>query len=128
MFKNYVKNKLIPRKGKVYKFDHKFKERFYDLNWGVSHSCFQNEPFGYGIFEAVDWGKLPIIHTNWHIPLDYKYKASNKEEFLEMYDIICNDSYETKQLEHQKLKNWMQSHFSDKELWKQKLLDIYNEE
>jgi hypothetical protein len=116
------------QKGKVYKFDYKFKERFYDLNWGISHSCFQNEPFGYGIFEAVDWGKLPILHENWHIPLDYKYKASNKEEFLEMYNIINNDSYETKQLEHQKLKNWMQTHFSDKELWKQKLLDIYNEE
>jgi hypothetical protein len=26
-----------------------------------------------------------------------------------------------------KLKSWMKQHFSDKESWKQKLLDIYNE-
>ena len=116
------------QKGKVYKFDYKFKERFYELDWGISHSCFEHEPFGYSIFEAVDWGKLPILHQNWHVPLDYKYKASNREEFIQTYETICNDSYETKKLEHQKLKNWMQNHFSDKEEWKQKLLDIYNGE
>lgn len=114
-------------KSRIYKFNHKFKENFYGIDWGISHSCFEYEPFGYGIFEAVDWGKLPILHENWHVPLDYKYKAKSKETFDETYETICKDSWETKNNEFEKLKNWMKSNFSDKESWKQKLLDIYNE-
>ena len=113
-------------KSKIYKFDFKFKERFYNLGWGISHSCFDFEPFGYGIFEAVDYGKLPILHENWHVPLDYKYKAKDKESFQQMYETICKDDFETRKTEFNKLKNWMNTHFSNKELWKQKLLDIYN--
>ncbi len=111
---------------KVYKFDHKHKERFYDLDWGISHSCFENEPFGYGIFEAIDWGKLPILHTKWVDSIDYKYKADSKETFRETYEMICKDDYETRKVEFDKLKNWMMSNFSNKDVWKQKLLDIYN--
>ena len=113
-------------KGKVYKFDYKHKERFYGLDWGISHSCFEHEPFGYGIFEAVDWGKLPILHEKWHDPLDYKYKAVDEETFKKTYKTICQDDYETRKREFEKLKNWMMIHFSNKEVWKQKLLDIYN--
>jgi hypothetical protein len=113
---------------KLYKFNHKNKEKFYELDWGVSHSCFESEPFGYGIFEAVDWGKLPILHEKWHVPLDYKYKAYDEQSFAETYEIICNDSYETRLFEFEKLKNWMITHFSDTEGWKDKLLDIYNRE
>jgi hypothetical protein len=113
-------------KSKVYKFDHKHKERFYDLDWGISHSCFENEPFGYGIFEAIDWGKLPILHTKWVDSIDYKYKADSKETFNETYEMICKDDYETRKVEFNKLKKWMISNFSNKDVWKQKLLDIYN--
>jgi hypothetical protein len=98
------------------------------MNWGISHSCFENEPFGYGIFEAVDWGKLPIIHKDWYNGLDYKYTAFNKESFEKIYEIICNDSYQTRKTEFEKLKNWMIENFSTKDGWKQKLLDIYNGE
>ena len=112
-------------KSRIYKFDYKFKERFYNLDWGISHSCFQNEPFGYGIFEAVDWGKLPILHEGWQVPLDYKYKASDKESFEKMYQTICEDDFETRKTEFEKLKQWMITHFSNKEVWKEKLLDIY---
>jgi hypothetical protein len=113
-------------KSKVYKFDYKYKERFYALDWGISHSCFEYEPFGYGIFEAVDWGKLPILHEKWHVPLDYKYKAIDKVSFKETYQTICEDDYETRKKEFEKLKSWMIQHFSNKEVWKEKLLDIYN--
>jgi hypothetical protein len=113
---------------RIYKFDHKHKNKFYGLDWGISHSCFENEPFGYGIFEAVDWGKLPILHEGWYVPLDYKYKASDIVSFKEIYQTICEDTTETKQFEFEKLKNWMKQHFSDKKVWKQKLLDIYNGE
>ena len=113
-------------KSKIYRFNYKNKNKFYEMDWGISHSCFEYEPFGYGIFEAVDWGKLPIIHTNWCSELDYKYTAFDKDSFEKMYEIICNDSYETRKTEFNKLKNWMINDFSNKEEWKQKLLDIYN--
>jgi hypothetical protein len=127
-FNKYYRKKYGYRfeKSKVYKFDYKYKERFYGLDWGISHSCFEYEPFGYGIFEAVDWGKLPILHERWHVPLDYKYKASDKESFKQTYETLCKDDYETRKKEFEKLKNWMIEHFSNKEVWKQKLLDIYN--
>jgi hypothetical protein len=74
----------------------------------------------------VDWGKLPILHEKWHVPLDYKYKADSAESFKQIYETICKDDYETRKTEFNKLKKWMKQHFSDKQLWKQKLLDIYN--
>ena len=127
-FNKYYKQKYGFKfeKSKIYKFDFKFKERFYNLDWGISHSCFDYEPFGYGIFEAVDYGKLPILNENWHVPLDYKYKAKDKDSFVKIYEEICKDDFETRKTEFNKLKEWMIKHFSDKQLWKQKLLDIYN--
>jgi hypothetical protein len=127
-FNKYYKQKYGYKfeKSKIYKFDFKFKNRFYGLDWGISHSCFEYEPFGYGIFEAVDWGKLPILHEKWHVPLDYKYKADSAESFKQTYETICKDDYETRKTEFNKLKNWMTTNFSNKEIWKQKLLNIYN--
>ena len=129
-FNKYYKKKYGFKfeKSKIYKFDYTFKEKFYGLDWGISHSCFQHEPFGYGIFEAVDYGKLPILHEDWHVPLDYKYKASDAETFKKAYQTICEDDYETRKTEFEKLKNWMIKNFSNKDEWKQKLLDIYNGE
>jgi hypothetical protein len=129
-FNKYYRKKYGHKfeKSKIYKFDYKYKERFYGLDWGVSHSCFEFEPFGYGIFEAVDWGKVPILHENWCIPLDYKYKAKDAETFKETYEQICKDSYEERKTEHHKLKDWMKMHFGNKDVWKEKLLDIYNGE
>jgi hypothetical protein len=129
-FNKYYKKKYGYKfeKSKVYKFDYKYKERFYTLDWGISHSCFEYEPFGYGIFEAVDWGKLPILHEKWHVPLDYKYKAIDALSFRETYEKICEDDYETRKTEFEKLKNWMIKNFSNKDSWKEKLLDIYNGE
>jgi hypothetical protein len=128
-FKKYYRKKYGYgfEKSKIYKFDYKYKDRFYGLDWGISHSCFEYEPFGYGIFEAVDWGKLPILHEKWYVPLDYKYKASDKESFKRIYETICKDDYDTRKREFEKLKNWMKEHFSNKDMWKQKILDIYND-
>ena len=127
-FNKYYRKKYGYRfeKSKVYKFDYKYKERFYGIDWGISHSCFEFEPFGYGIFEAVDWGKLPILHEKWHVPLDYKYKAIDEKTFKQTYETICKDDYETRKIEFEKLKSWMNKYFSNKEEWKQKLLNIYN--
>ena len=42
-------------------------------DWFVSHSCHTKETFGYSIFQSIDYGKLPIIHSDWG-DVDYKYK------------------------------------------------------
>ena len=52
-------------KMKIYHYKPEFKDTFYNMDWGISHSCFTYEPFGYSIFEAVDYGKLPILHKSW---------------------------------------------------------------
>ena len=73
-------------KTRLYQFQYKNLHRFFDReDWGISHSCHLHEPFGYSIFEAVDYGKLPIIHTDWGIGLNYKYRASTKNEFDKIF-------------------------------------------
>ena len=44
--------KLDFSKSKIYHYNSEFKDSFYKKDWGVSHSCFLYEPFGYGIFEV----------------------------------------------------------------------------
>ena len=54
------------------------------MKWGISHSCFINEPFGYSIFQALDYGKIPIISKDWCEEYDYPYRANNKIEFIDL--------------------------------------------
>ncbi len=56
------------------------------------------------------------------------YISTNSETFKKTYQTICEDDYETRKIEFEKLKSWMIQHFSNKGVWKQKLLDIYNGE
>lgn len=51
---------------------------FMRKDFSIFHGCYHKEPFGYSIFEAVDYGKLPIIHTDWGIGLNYKYEQVQK--------------------------------------------------
>ena len=55
--------KLDTSKSKVYHYKTEFKEKFYNMDWGISHACFSSEPLRYGIFESVDYGKLPILDS-----------------------------------------------------------------
>ena len=96
------------------------------MNWGISHSCFTSEPFGYGIFEAVDRGKLPIIHTLYFKDLEYPYRASSKKEFVDIYNKICNESFETKLHWFNQIKNYMVKNYTNKDKWVEDLLNIYN--
>ena len=124
IWKNGVK--IDVSKSKIYHYDSQFKDIFYNMDWGISHSCFSVEPFGYGIFEAVDRGKIPIIHTEWCSDLDYPYRASSKKEFNHIYSILCNASYEEKEKHFLSIKKYMISKFNNKEGWITSLLDIYN--
>lgn len=111
---------------KIYHYVSRFKDYFYNMDWGISHSAFTSEPFGYGIFEAVDRGELPILHSTWCKHFEYPYRVSSKTEFVDIYNKICNDTYETKNYWFNKIKNYMIDNYSDKQLWIDSLLNIYN--
>jgi hypothetical protein len=124
LWKNGVKIDLS--KSKIYHYNSEFKDKFYNMDWGISHSAFTSEPFGYSIFEAVDRGKLPIIHSNWCKDFEYPYRASSKKEFSDIYSEITLQSHETKLFWFNKIKTFMKRNFTDKDYWIESLLDIYN--
>ena len=76
--------------------------------------------------KAVDRGKLPILHSTWCKDFDYPYRVSSKKEFIDIYNKVCNDTYETKNYWFKKIKNYMIDNYSNKQLWIDSLLDIYN--
>lgn len=118
--------KLDLSKIKIYHYDSRFKDTFYSMNWGISHSAFTFEPFGYSIFEAVDRGKLPILHETWLSNLEYPYRVSNKKEFDDIYSKLKQTSYEEKNKWFLHLKQYMIDNFTNKDKWVEELLNIYN--
>ena len=118
--------KMDTSKMKIYHYKPEFKDIFYNMDWGLSHSCFTYEPFGYSIFEAVDYGKLPILHSTWCKDFKYPYRASSKKEFSDIYTKLINTSYEEKNKWFLSLRKMMKDNFTDKNRWINKLLDIYN--
>jgi hypothetical protein len=85
-------------------------------NWGIFHGAYFKEPFGYSIFQAVDYGKLPIINKDWAPEVDYKYRVSTKNEFDECVKQILKDSQEERFQNWSNLKKYMQK-FDNKEEW-----------
>ena len=118
--------KLDTSKCKIYHYNSKFKDTFYNMDWGISHSCFNNEPFGYGIFEAVDYGKLPILHTTWCKNLNYPYRASTKKDFGDIYRELIDTPYEERNQWFLSLKSYMKDNFTNKDKWVDELIYIYN--
>lgn len=100
----------------IFQWDPKIKESFYGKDWGIFHGASFREPFGYNIFEAVDYGKLPIINKDWAPEIDYKYRASTKNEFDECIKQITKDSHETQVKERNKLIDFMKK-FDNKNEW-----------
>ena len=113
-------------KSKIYHYDSKFKDTFYNMDWGLSHSAFSSEPFGYSIFEAVDRGKLPIIHSTWCKDFEYPYRVSCKKDFVNIYSSIKDSSYSEKNKWFTLLKEYMVDNYSNKDRWVNDLLTIYN--
>ena len=103
-------------------------ENFYlREDWGISHSCFESEPFGYSIFQSVDYGKLPIIHKNWCKDMKYPFRASTQKQFETQVAKISKLSLEEKNTYLNELRDYL-SKFSSKEKWRNDLLSIYNED
>ena len=63
-WKNITQNSNFDfSKCKFFQWDTKIHNLFMKKDWFISHSCHTKEPFGYSIFQSVDYGKLPILHS-----------------------------------------------------------------
>ena len=118
--------KIDTSKSKIFHYDSNFSQNFWELDWGISHSAFSSEPFGYSIFQSVDMGKLPILHSSWCSDFDYPYRASNKKQFKHIYNIVKETPYNEKNEWFIKLKRYLKRNFTDKDYWIESLVDIYN--
>ena len=67
-----------------------------------------------------------ILHFTWCKNFEYPYRVSSKTEFVDIYNKICKETYETKNYWFKKIKNYMINNYSDKQLWIDSLLNIYN--
>jgi hypothetical protein len=97
-------------------FDYRFHTKFFESNFQIFHGCYTKEPFGYAIFDAIDNGKVPIIHTDWMKHIDYKYRASSKGEFHQRYLEIQSDSFNNVNDEFTNLRNSLEK-FTNKQKW-----------
>lgn len=118
--------KVDMSKSRIFHYDSQFSDKFWNMDWGISHSSFTSEPFGYSIFQSVDKGKLPILNGTWCKDLEYPYRASNKKEFVNIYNKLIETPYEEKNKWFLHLKHYMKDNFTDKERWVREFLDIYN--
>ena len=113
-------------KSKLFQFQYKNLQKFLQRDdWGISHSAHIYEPFGYSIFQAIDYGKLPILSEDWLPNIVYPYRASTKEKFEKVYEEICDVSVATRQALLQHLKSHL-SEYDNKKDWANKYLEIYN--
>ena len=128
-FETYVKNTKTKFKSvEVIDYKREDIEKFFlRKDWGISHSCFESEPFGYSIFQSVDYGKLPIIHKNWCKDMKYPFRASTQKQFETQVAKISKLSLEEKNTYLNELRDYL-SKFSSKEKWRNDLLSIYNED
>ena len=119
-WKNITQNSNFDfSKCKFFQWDTKIHNLFMKKDWFISHSCHTKEPFGNSIFQSVDYGKLPILHSDWG-DVDYKYRASNKKEFNDIVNQIEKDSFEELTHNFNILKEYMLK-FSSKERWTKRI-------
>ena len=100
---------------KVFTFKYDNLERFYHRDWGISHSAHIVEPFGYSIFQAIDFGKVPILAGDWLTEYDYPFRASNPVEFHEQYRKLCEVSLDERRNLLYPLREYLSEKFDNKE-------------
>jgi hypothetical protein len=104
----------------VFQWDVNHHHFFMLKNFGIFHAAYFKEPFGYSIFQAVDYGKLPIINKDWAPEVEYKYRVSTKNEFDECVKQILKDSHEERVANIKNLKEYMIK-FDNKDVWIDKI-------
>lgn len=100
-------------------------EYYLSDTWGIFHGAYVKEPFGYSIFQSVDAGKLPIIAKDWCPNFNYPFRASTKEEFENVVEIINGMTKENRKNIFNSAKKFLKG-FDNKEEWVIKMLEIYN--
>ena len=108
---------------KFYQWNPGVLDSFMKKDFGIFHGAYFKEPFGYSIFQAIDYGKLPIIHSEWASDVDYRYRASTKNEFDKCIKKIEMDSHEIRNQEFIKLKTYMML-FDNRTEWISKIHKI----
>lgn len=114
------------KRWKVFTFKYDNLDRFYRRDWGISHSAHIVEPFGYSIFQAIDYGKVPILAGDWLTEYDYPFRASNPVEFHEQYKKLCEVSLDERRNLLYPLREYLTKKFDNKEEWVEKMLKLYN--
>ena len=118
--------KLKFEKTRVYQFNYNNLHKFFNReDWGISHSCFLNEPFGYSIFQSLDYGKLPILQNDWCEEYEYPFRALTKQEFDQQIKNISELSEKERQNYLDGLRDYCRK-YDNKEVWVEKYLQIYN--
>lgn len=108
---------------KYYQWNPSIHDTFMKKDFGIFHGAYFKEPFGYSIFQAVDYGKIPVIHTEWGKELDYKYRAGSKNEFDKCIKKIIYDSHEVRLEEFNKIKTYMKK-YDYKKKWSDIVTDL----
>jgi len=104
----------------LFQWDPTIHHQFMLKNWGIFHGAYFKEPFGYSIFQAVDYGKVPIINKDWAVEVEYDYRASTMNEFKKIAKKIQFDPVEKIQKNFNNLKEYMMK-FDNKEVWIDKI-------
>lgn len=105
---------------KIFQWDSKIHTAFMGKNWGIFHGAYFKEPFGYSIFQALDFGKLPIINKDWLTEVNYKYRAGTKNEFDNCIKQILKDSHQVRVNERNNLIKFLKK-FDNKSEWVDKI-------
>jgi hypothetical protein len=122
MFKEKIQFENV----KVESYEREKVDDFYNSSdWGIFHGAYENEPFGYSIFQAIDYGKMPIISKDWCEDMDYPFRAGSVKEFEKQVAKIKELSLEERDSYLQQLKTYL-SKFSSETGWRDELLTIYN--
>ena len=104
-------------------FDYRFHDKFFKKQFKIFHGCYTKEPFGYAIFDAIDNGKLPIIHSDWMKGIKYRYRAMNKKQFHYQYLRILEDGFEKNKKQFDRLKKGLEI-YTDKNKWIEKVVNL----
>ena len=114
-------------KTKLFQFQYKNLKKFLRRDdWGISHSAHIHEPFGYSIFQAVDYGKVPILAEDWLPQYKYPLRASNPKDFKLQYERICKMGLDERRDILFPLREYLTEHFGNKQRWVEQMLRIYN--
>ncbi len=105
---------------RIYQWDPDIFNSFMTKDFGIFHGAAFYEPFGYNIFQSIDYGKVPIINHDWASHIDYKYRASNKNQFDICVKTIKKSSWEEVNEERNKLIQFLKK-FDNKSEWVDKV-------